>query len=126
MIRFKKASIRHNELSTLHVDVPAWELPVLQAVHGGSVVETGEFLVDRDPPSAADEFERLTNRYKEAPGEDGSISKLPFVAAVYGQFNIGVTALTAAIREATVVKAPAKQRAKSNADLVGDQVSAGG
>lgn len=123
MLTYKKVMIRRSELQTAPDIVPAWELPILEALHD-DVTETGEILLDRDPPGAEDEYKRLENRYPRVINEDGS-KGLPLVAAVYGQFNIGVATLKRLIDAATV-------NVGDNADLLGespvgrDMVSVGG
>jgi len=81
-------------------NVPAWELPILEAVHT-TVTVTGESLFDREPPAAEDEFVRLRTKYGRSENEDGS-KGLPFVEAVYGQHGIGIGRLRDAIKAATV------------------------
>lgn len=113
MITFKVLKIKASEHTTYRLEVAAWEVPVVTAVHtiqdeendtgeAGSegisnVEEVGEFLVDRTPPNATEEFRRLANKYKRPDGSD-----VTFAAAVYGQFGVGVRALARAIAEATV------------------------
>ena len=99
-ILYQKLDIRTSELKTTRVEVAAWESPVLQAVHGDNVTFVSEsVLEDRVAPEAADEFARLSNRYKGETEETP-----PFVTAVYGQFGPGVAALQKAIEAATQEK----------------------
>ena len=99
-ILYQKLDIRTSELTTTRVEVAAWESPVLQAVHGDNVTFVSEsVLKDRVAPEAADEFARLSNRYKGETEETP-----PFVTAVYGQFGPGVAALQKAIEAATQEK----------------------
>lgn len=100
MLKFKIAQIRISERHTQQVIVAEWELPILQAMHA-DVQETGETLVNRKPPGAEDEFNRLVNRYKSVVNEDGS-KGLPYAVSVYGQFGVGTKALERAIAAATV------------------------
>ena len=87
--------IRKSELSVIRVTVPAWEGPVLQAVHGEEVQFVEEVEINRDPPeSAGDEYERLANKYRD------EADKPPFVHAVYGAFAPGVAALQRAMDDA--------------------------
>lgn len=86
-----------SELHTQQMAVGPWEVPVLQAVHGVADVQiVGEKSVDREPPDAADEFQRLQNRYRAPAGENA----IPYVAQVYGAHGQGVQRLAQAIREA--------------------------
>lgn len=103
MLKHIIVDIRRSETTTVRKDYPTWEIPVLKAVHGeDNVTEVGDRLVDRNPPEAADEFQRLAERYRRSRSEDGSLA-LPYVALVYGQ--MGVQRLEAAIR-AAVTEAP--------------------
>jgi len=119
MIKYVTADIQINELHTQRVEVPAWEVPVLEAVHGASVSVTSERLFDRPAPGAEDEFRRLANRYREATNEDGS-KGIPYVASVYGQFGVGTANLGRAIAAAT------EEASQGTDDLLGEQVSSVG
>lgn len=105
-IKYARLSIRRSELHTAEVAVPAWEVPLIEAVHGkaeegeAAVTVLGDVYVERTPPQPQDEYLRLQNRYRDAKNDDGSKS-LPYVAAVYGQFGVGQAALAGAIRAAT-------------------------
>lgn len=101
-IRFTKGKIRLSELHTQSVTVPAWEFPVLQAVHGERAQELGETLIERNPPEAADEYRRLATKYRGPDSGDTA-----YVAAVYGAFGPGIGNLQRAINEATVAEAKA-------------------
>ena len=127
-IRYVRLNIRRSELHTVEVAVPAWEVPIIEAMHGKpdegetAVTVLGDTLIEKKPPRPADEYTRLANRYKDAKNDDGSKS-LPYVSAVYGQFGVGQGALASAIRAATVELSDAE----ALADLLGDvNVSAGG
>ena len=99
-ILYQKLDIRTTELTQVRVEVAAWESPVLQAVHGENVTFVSEsVLEDRVAPEAADEFVRLSERYKGETEETP-----PFITAVYGQFGPGVAALQKAIEAATQEK----------------------
>jgi len=99
-ILFQKLDIRTSELTQTRVEVAAWESPVLQAVHGENVTFVSEtVLEDRVAPDAADEFVRLSERYKGETEESP-----PFITLVYGQFGPGVAALQKAIEAATQEK----------------------
>ena len=95
--RYERLRVRLSELHTQNITVPAWEAPVVQAVHGESVESLGETVHERAEVDVHDEFARLANKYREPePGQP------PFVAAVYGSFGPGLTALTRAVNEAVV------------------------
>jgi hypothetical protein len=91
------ADVRLSETHTQRVVLPEWEIPVLQAVHGNNVTEVGTNDLDRKGEvEASNEFTRLAEKYKGEPDQP------PYVAAVYGLFGPGVTALGKAIKAATV------------------------
>lgn len=97
MIKFKVLRIAATEHTKHRVEVAAWEVPVLEALHGGeNIEEVDGFTVDRDAPDAAEEFQRLAARYKKGDGME-----VPYVASVYGNHTVGINALRAAITEAT-------------------------
>lgn len=106
--------IRLSELHTQTVSVPAWETPVLQAVHQNDLEVIGQSEVARKRPAeAADEFTRLAQKYREPePGQP------PYVAAVYGSFGPGVGALARAINEAVIAEASAPPPAEKNDSLL--------
>jgi hypothetical protein len=102
--------IRKSELSVIRVTVPAWEGPVLQAVHGEEVQFVDEVEITRDPPdSAGDEYERLANKYRD------EADKPPFVHAVYGAFAPGVAALQKAMDAAIT-----EEKGSEEAEVAGD------
>lgn len=109
--------IRKNELMTIQVTVPAWEGPVLQAVHGEEVQFVKEVDIIRDPPiSAIDEYDRLANKYTD------EADRPPFVHAVYGAFAPGVAALQKAMDAAITedsVRVPDEEAAQID-KAVGD------
>ena len=86
------ALIKISSTHTQRVEVPRWEVPVLQVIHGNDVVITGQVIVDRAVPDPAAEFQRLATRY--GPKNE----KVPAVAAIYGNFGPGTTALRTEIR----------------------------
>jgi hypothetical protein len=107
-IQFKTIDIRRSENTTIRKDVPAWEVPVLEAVHGDVTVIDDLSVSSPIGPNANDEYMRLSNLYKNTKNEDGS-QGVPFVAAVYGQFQQGIEALGEAIAKSV--------SAEENADL---------
>ena len=103
MIRYVTVRVKMTETSKRNLEVVAWEVPVLMAVHEGKCkVLDGEKLVARDSPEAGYEFDRLARRYKEPRNEDGAVTATPFVALIYGTGSIGVGRLAEAIRAHTV------------------------
>ncbi len=121
-ILYQKLDIRTSELTTTRVEVAAWESPVLQAVHGDNVMFVSEsVLEDRVAPEAADEFARLSNRYKGETEETP-----PFVTAVYGQFGPGISALQKAIEAATQEKGAkgiTSKAAAANNETAGEAIA---
>jgi hypothetical protein len=103
MIRYVTVRVKMSETSKRNLEVVAWEVPVLMAVHEGKCkVLDGEKLVARDPPEVGYEFDRLARRYKEPRTEDGAVQSTPYVALIYGTGSIGVGRLAEAIRAHTV------------------------
>lgn len=118
-IKALEVRIVRNELATFVEFFPAWELPILEAMHQSATV-IGESTTDRDAPDVQEEYKRLETRYGRTTNEDGSRG-LPYVAAVYGQFNVGYSRLGDAIRAATVETPPADA-----SDLLGSPVTVEG
>lgn len=87
------ATVRMSEVSTHRIEVPRWEIPVLQAIHGNDLQVVGNVVVKRAIPEPSDEFQRLATRY--GPKNE----KTPAVAAVFGNFGPGTAALRNAIRD---------------------------
>ena len=80
----------------------AWELPILQEIHGEAEVIVGdEIQVERDHVEAAGEKARLERLYKVE--ED---SKIPFVEVTYGRGQMCLKALEKAIKASEVAEAP--------------------
>jgi len=102
--RFAEVIIQRDAALAIPQKVPAWELPLLEAVHP-TVEVVKEFVFDRKPPEAEDEFSRLRTKYGRSENEDGS-KGLPFVEAVYGQHGVGIGRLRDAIQAATVAEEP--------------------
>lgn len=104
MIRYVTVVVKLTETSKRHLEVVAWEVPVLMAVHEGKcrVVDGSEKLIARDPPDAGYEFDRLERRYKAPRNADGAVTEVPFVALIYGHGSVGIGKLADAIREHVV------------------------
>lgn len=102
MLKYLVIDVSISEHHTQRVTVPAWELPILTAIHARQEPEViEEVLIERPVPDAGDEFRRLANRYKNVVQDDGS-QGAPWVAAVYGQFQGGDSRFAKAIRDAEV------------------------
>lgn len=103
MIKTTIVDIRRSEMTTVRVTVPAWELPILQALHGrvaAAVIGDGTPMA-REVPNVETEFERLCARYGRERREDGSLG-MPLCEAVYGQFQPGLMNLQRSIDAATL------------------------
>lgn len=96
-MKFLICDVRISELLTKQVSCVPWEVPILEALHGGNVKIVGEEEIDRDPPSPGDEYLRLTNRYRGNKEEETAI-----VAQVYGSHQAGVNKLREEMRAAGV------------------------
>jgi hypothetical protein len=115
-IKAVQVKVRRSEVIEPVAIFAAWELPILEAMHL-EVAVLQELTLPRDPPDALAEYQRLETRYGRTTNEDGTRG-LPFVAAVYGQFNVGQSRLADAIKAATV-EAPTGAE-----DLLGEQTAA--
>lgn len=93
--KYDVVKIRVAELNTVQVKIPKWETAILVAIYGNSAQVVGEQVVARALPSPDQEFRRLANKYGPR-GDD----ETKYVAAVYGNFGIGIAALGNAIRAA--------------------------
>lgn len=104
-IRHKNLSVRRDELTLLKVTVAEWEVPLLHLVHGEGMVQEleGEPWADVDAPNVQDEYQRLANKYKSPPDDDGRPGQSP-VSAVYGPF--GASPLLRQAIEAAVIERP--------------------
>lgn len=105
-LKYVHAIVKVSEAHVQPVTVPVWELPILEAIHAGAVETRDTLLVDRPVPDNCDEFTRLAQRYGNVTADDGSLTTLPYVASVYGQFGVGTDRLAKAIADATIVETP--------------------
>lgn len=100
-IKHSVVDIRRSELSTIRVIVPNWEVPVLEALHGGGVTIIQEQEVEREAPDARAELERLAGRYGKERKEDGSLGD-PIAVNVYGKHQAGIMSMQQNINAAVV------------------------
>lgn len=101
-VKMKTVDIRRSELSVIRVTVPAWEFPILAALHGPvNVTPVTDSMVEGEPPQADAEFQRLTTRYPRERRDDGSQGN-PIAENVYGQHAAGVMNLQRQIDAAVV------------------------
>lgn len=89
--------LTRSETESVQLGMPAWEVPVLQMVHGPERVEILEKVeyLDREYPDANSEFDRLQKRYK-VDMDTGT----PFVVMVYGHPASGIPKLEELIAKA--------------------------
>lgn len=99
-IKAQKVSVKRNETFTAVDTFPLWEVSLLRAIHN-EVEVLEETTLNRAPPVAAEEYMRLENRYRHSTDDNGARS-ITYVAAVYGQHDIGLQRLQEAIDKATV------------------------
>jgi hypothetical protein len=105
MLKYHRVNVHIKDSQITQVDIPEWEVPVLRLVHNkgeGSIdpitlIEVRN--VDREPPEANDEYERLKNRYKRIEDDDGKKGEY-FVAIIYGKFGVGQQNIAKAISAA--------------------------
>jgi hypothetical protein len=76
--------------------MPAWEVPVQQAVHPATEV-IRDIVVDKPAPSVSEEYGRMASCYGDGKKEDGSIGD-PYIEQVYGKGIIGTQQLKAAMQ----------------------------
>lgn len=101
-IKMQTVDIRRSETTTIRVTVPAWELPLLLALHGAvGVTPVSESHVEAEAPEAETEFQRLSDRYGQERRDDGSKGAV-LAEAVYGQFQPGIMNLQRSIDAAVV------------------------
>lgn len=95
------AVVLKDRANIAHIRVPAWEVPILDAVHGGGVSEVRDLVEERPAPSSDAEYERLGAVYGNSVTDDGAQGP-PYVAAVYGSMGEGRRRLRAAMQEAVL------------------------
>lgn len=108
-MRHLKLQVRRSESEILNVDVPPWEGPIVEYVHGGENVSVvGEIVFERDYPEVTSELDRLRTRYGVEPGASRSR-----VEEVYG---IGLKGLEAAMEASRAEEFRATKSAKGTAN----------
>lgn len=112
MFKYTRVQLNRSETTTMALDVPPWEVPVLAAVNGEDRVQIiGETPVNRMLPDPAAEYDRLVAKYKH-----GGDSETPHVASVYGVGQRGVEQLAKEIAKAgRDAKAPPMQSVEYDA-----------
>lgn len=82
--------------------VPAWEVPVIQAIHPDTEI-VKDIVIDTKPPSVADEYERLSQAYGAERLEGGTAGP-PYIEGVYGKGALGVAELKRAMQSCVLPK----------------------
>lgn len=109
-MKYIKVEIRMSELHTQGRLVAPWEVPVLKAAQKAGVVEVvGSQEVGIEAPDAADEYQRLSTRYKQK----GDLP--PFVSQVYGLHEEGIAKLKSEIQRAVKADEAAKSKVQPGA-----------
>jgi|GEM_PF-4091951 len=100
-LRYKEIEVRMQQgASILRLRVPEWEVPIIMAIHP-EVTEIRDCVEQRDAPSVSKEMDRLKLAYG-AEREEGGITGLTYVEAVYGQHGIGLQSLKRAMQGAVL------------------------
>lgn len=100
-LAYKEVAITLKDRANIvHRQVPAWEVPVLEAIHG-EVAHIRDVVQERPTPSSEAEYDRLVAAYGESVSEGGE-KGVPYVASVYGQLGIGRKALRTAMQAAVL------------------------
>lgn len=108
-MRLFNVQLKRTEHEERSLDLPAWEIPVLQVVHGTDKITVGAVtIVDREYPDAETEYDRLTRRYGEHKESGDS-----YLSKVYGTLaeNLG-----AAIDREIVAEGKAIEQAEQAAE----------
>jgi hypothetical protein len=95
-MRYLVVQITHSPMAVYSVEVPAWEVPVLEAVHGQDetvIVDDRDYPRRAPPANVQSEYDRLALKYKKNEGDQ------TFVSLVYGAGSRGVAALAAEIEK---------------------------
>lgn len=93
-MRMVKVVVGRDERLSIPAMVAAWEIPILQFIHGAEQVRVGAAVPARKKkayPDVQDEYDRLHRRY----GED--IDEKSYVGLVYGALPIGLRELAKSI-----------------------------
>ncbi|MDE2098508.1 MAG: hypothetical protein KGL39_14740 [Patescibacteria group bacterium] len=100
-MRYKLVEVRMQQgASILRKRVPAWEVPVLQAVHP-ETTEIEDIVHEVPSLSVSSEMARLQLAYG-GEQKDGKFTGIPYADSVYGQNAVGLRALRAAIQESVL------------------------
>lgn len=97
------AVVLKDRANIIHARFPAWEIPLLEAIHAGGVSPVRNVVEERATPSSDSEYDRLSQVYGNIEMEDGSQGGL-VVAAVYGSMGEGRRRLKEVMQAAVLPK----------------------
>jgi hypothetical protein len=129
-LKYQEVRIRQREgACIIQRRAPAWEVPILQAIHEGVTV-VADVCEDRPAPSVSREFARLEKAYGFETDHEGSRGPA-VVAAVYGQHQLGLQSLRRAMQDSvlpmntpvTPIAAPPPLRADLLTALASDSLN---
>lgn len=103
-VKHVRVIVRRSVMEGVNLTVPAYEGPVLEAVHGATQIEKHEdVLIDVPDVSASNEYDRLARTY----GINSEAPRIPVVEYVYGRQETGAfaKAVGASIVEGKSVRA---------------------
>jgi len=100
-LKYQEVEVRlQSGAAVMRKMVPAWETPILQAIHP-EVQIIRDVVEDREPPSVSGEMGRLIAAYG-AEREEGGITGITFAESVYGKHAIGLESLRGAMQRAVL------------------------
>lgn len=110
------ALVEKDAVEQVPTTVPAHEVPVLQAVHGGRVAvdENADLpagLIETEDFDPEDEYARLETRYGDAPG-----TKASYASIAYGGLQGFIDAMSAAAHDTNGPRSARKAIAKAKAN----------
>lgn len=95
-MRYVKVFLDRDETTKMDVDMPAWEALVFAAVNGHEHCKPMHyFSVDREMPSAQEEYDRLRAKYRDNSEASGQ----SWVSLVYGPGAVGIAKLEKVMAE---------------------------
>lgn len=122
-MHYTKVTIQRDETTSMEILVGAWEVPILEAVHGAERMTVGDTREVKNrawPDNAASEMQRLNKLYGTTGAGDNAQT---YAETVYGAGSRGIKALEKAIAEARAeaeAEAPKRGRPRKSEDLVGE------
>lgn len=128
-MKFKRVEVRirmRDGATVIQRRVPAWEVPVLEAVHPETSVVNGDLVgesEDGKPLSVQSEVDRLTASYGYERDTNGTAGGTYFAAA-YGAAGAGYQALKRAMQNAVLPDDAEVTPEYSSPELRGDVLAA--